>query len=272
MTKMNRKQEFDRAATRVTVDDRGIEIDKMIREARSGIERAMKTLRRPAARVGVATSPLGRLLVAESDRGLAAIHFMEVSDSDRMLTALRQRFDLVENEPATEKISRAIGRYFAGDYTVLEHPVDLSLVESDFQRRAYTRLRVVPIGSVITYSGLAAAVGVPDGQRAIGNTMASNPVPIFVPCHRVIRSDGSIGNYGGGVDRKLLLLRTEGFVVGKDLRVPEGAVLGHRHTHIFCQPECSAAQRADHSNMIIFADSKHARSAGLRPCKLCAPA
>ncbi|HEY6418091.1 MAG TPA: methylated-DNA--[protein]-cysteine S-methyltransferase [Candidatus Binataceae bacterium] len=269
---MNHKAATDREAGRVTVDDRGMEIDKMVREAHSGIAFAMKTLRRPAARVGVVASPVGRLLVAESDRGLAAIHFMAVSDSERMLTALRQRFDLIENEPATEKISRALGRYFAGDYTVLEHPVDMSLVESDFKRRAYARLRTVPIGSVITYQGLAAAVGAPDGQRAIGNTMATNPVPIFVPCHRVIRSDGSIGNYGGGVERKLLLLRTEGFVVGRDLRVPEGAVLGHRRTHIFCRENCSAAQRADHSNLLIFADSEHARRAGLRPCRLCAPA
>ena len=81
-----------------------------------------------------------------------------------------------------------------------------TLSSPDFQRRAYTSLRKVPPGAVITYHGLAATVGQPDSQRAIGNTMALNPVPIFVPCHRVIRSDGAIGNYGGGVDRKFQFL------------------------------------------------------------------
>jgi len=102
--------------------------------------------------------------------------------------------------------------------------------------------------------------------------MASNPIPIFVPCHRVIRSDGTIGNYGGGVDNKIKLLRAEGFEVGRDLRLPSRAVMGHRRTGIFCRPDCSAARRADPTKMLIFADAKCAGHAGLRACKLCKPA
>ena len=109
---------------------------------------------------------------------------------------------------------------FEGGIDAVDRPVDLSLVESDFQRRAYSLLRKVPAGAVITYQGLAAAAGNPDAQRAIGTTMATNPIPIFVPCHRVIQSDGTIGNYGGGVDNKIKLLRAEGFEVGRDLRLP----------------------------------------------------
>ena len=149
---------------------------------------------------------------------------------------LRKKFDLIENEASARRIGAEIDRVFEGDLSAMAHPVDLSLVESDFQRRAYASLRKVPPGAVITYHGLAAAVGRPDSQRAIGNTMASNPVPIFVPCHRVIRSDGTIGNYGGGVDNKIKLLRAEGFEVGRDLRLPSRAVMGHRRTGIFCRP------------------------------------
>ena len=101
--------------------------------------------------------------------------------------------------------------------------------------------------------------------------MATNPIPIFVPCHRVIKSDGTIGNYGGGVDNKIKLLRAEGFEVGRDLRLPSRAVMGHRHTRIFCRPDCSAARRADPNNALIYADSRHARHEGLRACKLCKP-
>ncbi|HEY6393841.1 MAG TPA: methylated-DNA--[protein]-cysteine S-methyltransferase [Candidatus Binataceae bacterium] len=246
-------------------------IDAMLREARPRIAREMKTIRRPQARVGIVTSPLGKLLVAESDRGLTAIHFLAISKADKTLDALRQKFDLLENAASTDRIDRLIEKYFRGNFEVLARPVDLSLVESDFQRRALLKLRGVPPGSVITYQGLAAAIGEPDSQRAIGNTMASNPVPIFIPCHRVIRSDGTIGNYGGGIDRKLLLLRTEGFAVDSDRRLPPGAVLGHRRTHIFCRPQCSAAKRADRGRMLIFADSAHASSSGMRACRMCHP-
>ena len=158
-----------------------------------------------------------------------------------------------------------------GGVEATDRPVDLSLVESDFQRHAYMLLRKVPAGAVITYQGLAASAGKPNAQRAIGTTMATNPIPIFVPCHRVIKSDGTIGNYGGGVDNKIKLLRAEGFDVSRDLRLPSRAVMGHRHTKIFCRPDCSAARRADPNNALIYADSGHARHEGLRACKLCKP-
>jgi O-6-methylguanine DNA methyltransferase len=130
----------------------------------------------------------------------------------------------------------------------------------------------VPAGSVISYQGLAAAIGEPSAQRAIGNTMASNPVPIYVPCHRVIRSDGSLGNYGGGPERKLKLLRAEGFGVDSQRRVSPGAVYGHWASRIFCRPSCSAVRRAQRRQWLIFADPERARQFGMRACKLCHPA
>jgi len=252
------------------IDDRVL--DAMIGQTRPRIERAMKIIRRPQARVGVISSPLGQLLVAESDRGLAAIHFLFTSGGERTLAMLRNKFDLIENEASARRIGAEIASVFEGDFSAMAHPVDLSLVESEFQRRTYVSLRKVPPGAVITYHGLAATVGHRDSPRAIGNTMASNPVPIFVPCHRVIRSDGTIGNYGGGVDNKIKLLRAEGFEVGRDLRLPSRAVMGHRRTGIFCRPDCSAARRADPAEMLIFADARCAGHAGLRACKLCKPA
>ncbi len=246
-------------------------LDAMINEARRGIERDLQLIRRPQARVGVIPSPVGRLLVAESDRGLAAIHYLAVDKGERTLEMLRRKFDLIENEASTRRVAAELERLFKGDSSALAHRVDLTLVESDFQRRALISLRTVPAGAVITYQALAGAVGHPNSQRAIGTTMATNPVAIFVPCHRVIKSDGTIGNYGGGVDNKLKLLRAEGFQVGRDLRLPAQAVMGHRKTHIFCRPECSAAKRADSSRMLIFANAKSAGHAGLRACKLCRP-
>lgn len=260
-----------RAKESLPIDDQTL--DAMIVTTRPRIARAMEILRRPQARVGVIPSPIGRLLVAESDRGFATIHFMSMKDStQRALELLRRKFDLIENEPGTRRIAAQVDSFFEGDVEVTDHPVDLSVVDSEFQRRALTLLRKVPAGAVITYHALAATVGQPDSQRAIGNTMASNPIPLYVPCHRVVRSDGTIGNYGGGVDNKIKLLRLEGFDVGRDLRLPSRAVMGHRKTGIYCRPDCSAATRADPSRVLIFADARSAGHAGWRACKLCRPA
>ena len=257
--------ELDREAD----DDRGL--DAILAEGRRRYDKAIARERRPPARVGIIDSPMGRLFIADGPRGILAIHFMDGKGLDP-LRAMRGKFDIVEDQAAADRIGDEIRRFVAGDHAALTHEVDFSLVESDFKRRALTRLCKVPLGSVVTYQGLASAIGAPDGQRAVGNAMGSNPVPIYVPCHRVIKSDLSIGNYGGGVDRKLKLLRAEGFAVGKDLRVPVRAVMGHQGTHIYCRPECSAAKRVKSGRFYIYADSNHARHAGLRACKLCHPA
>jgi len=256
------------------IDGDEAEVEAALRSVRGRVTRALARVRRPPVRAGVIETPLGEMLVAQSQRGLVTLRFLDTRDTPSTIAALKQRFDLAEDERAAERIRREIERYLEGDPHALDaEPVDLSLVESPFQRRALMRLRrAVPPGAVITYHALAASIGAPDAQRAIGNTMASNPVPLYVPCHRVIRSDGTIGNYGGGVGRKLKLLRAEGFRVDRNQRLPAGTVMGHLQTHIFCNPRCRAAMRADHNRMVIFADSDHARGAGMRACKLCLPA
>jgi O-6-methylguanine DNA methyltransferase len=208
-----------------------------------------------------------------SEAGIAMIYFLDVprANAADAIAMLRRRFDVVEDQPAVAGVGEEIRRFMAGDLAALVTPVDLSLMVSPFQRRVLERLRKVPPGAVMSYQALAAASGAPRGSRAVGNTMASNPVPVYVPCHRVIRSDGSVGNYGGGVSSKLRLLRAEGFRIGADRRVAAGAVLGHQRTHIYCRPSCSAARRADPARMMIFADSARARGAGLRACRQCLP-
>lgn len=266
---------FERDSEKLLLDiddeaenDRGL--DALLSQGRQRFDKALGRERRPTARVGIIDSPMGRLFIADGPRGILTIHFMD-GKGPEPLEMLRGKFDVVEDQAAVDRIGEEIRRFVAGDRTALKHDIDLSLVESDFKRRALTKLCKVPLGSVVTYQGLATAVGAPDGQRAIGNAMGSNPVPIYVPCHRVIKSDLSIGNYGGGVDRKLKLLRAEGFAVGKDLRVPALAVMGHQRTHIYCRPDCSAAKRANAGRWYIYADSERARTAGLRACKICHP-
>ena len=247
-------------------------LDLALAEGRRRLSRALKRVARPRARVGEIDTPVGPLFVAESERGIVAVRFIDGADFDRELHALRERFDLAENRAAANKVGDEIRRHLAGDNSALTHRIDLSLVPSEFQQRTLRALTRIPPGAVTTYRALAEAVGAPDAQRAVGNTMASNPVPIYVPCHRVIRSDGSIGNYGGGVERKLALLRAEGFRIGDALKLSEGVVLVHRETRIFCRPGCSAARRAKPGRTLMVADSSRARGMGMRPCGICRPA
>jgi hypothetical protein len=101
----------------------------------------------------------------------------------------------------------------------------------------------------------------------------NNPVPIYVPCHRVITSSGGIGGYGGGAARKLQLLRSEGFALGKaDEKLPDSIVWGHKGTKIFCRTSCRSSAGVDRTQILFFADPGEAKQAGLRPCKICRPA
>jgi methylated-DNA-[protein]-cysteine S-methyltransferase len=248
-------------------------LEQLLRKAHSRLDPALARIRRPAARIAIVDSTIGNLLAAQSPRGLVALRFMDSEDNSDLLEALRRRFDVVEDTALGTEIGDEIERLMRGDPDgITDRPIDLSLVESDFQRRTLRRLRAVPAGSVVTYQALAAAIGAPSGQRAVGNTVASNPVPIYVPCHRVIRSDGSIGNYGGGSERKLQLLRAEGFAADRQRRVPAEAVYGHWVSRIFCRPTCTAVGRSDRKKWLIFSDAQRARSYGMRACKLCRPA
>lgn len=247
-------------------------LDELLKAAHRRFDPALKRIRRPRVEIGVAATSLGALLIARSARGLLLVRFPDTPGTAALLAELKERFDLVESAAAAAAIGDEIERLLRGETAPLAaRPVDLSLVASAFQRRALTRLRKVPAGAVTTYQALAAASGSPSAQRAIGNTVAVNPIPIYIPCHRVIKADGSLGNYGGGVERKRKLLRAEGFGVDRRDRIPAGAVYGHLVTRIFCRPTCAAAQRARIERMLIFPDTKGAAAAGMRPCKLCHP-
>ena len=114
-------------------------------------------------------------------------------------------------------IDDAFGRYFGGDATALDQiQIDLSDASTDFERRVLATLReAVPAGQTTSYGALAAAAGKDGAARAVGGVMALNPVPILIPCHRVLASDGTLGGYGGGLDMKRGLLAIEGVTVKK---------------------------------------------------------
>ncbi len=184
----------------------------MLRRSRRRVDNALKQIRRPQAAVGVVNSPLGDLLVALSKRGIVLIHYLPGDDDlENTIAKLRLTLDPIEDRRSVKEVGTEIRRYLDGDADALRRNTDLSLVVSPFQKKVLQKLREVPRGAVVSYQALGAAAGAPKGARAVGNALHNNPVPIYVPCHRVITSSGGIGGYGGGAARKLQLLRSEGF-------------------------------------------------------------
>ncbi len=248
-------------------------IDALLRNSRSRVDHALKQVRRPDAAVGIVKSPLGDLLVAMTGRGIALNHYLLDGD-DLAVTIAKLRFelDLVDDSRAISEVGKEIRRYLAGEAKALRQKVDLTLVATTFQKKVLHKLQEVPRGAVVSYQALGAAAGAPKGARAVGNAMHNNPVPIYVPCHRVIASDGGIGGYGGGIPRKLQLLRSEGFALAQAaVRLPDNVVWGHKGSKIYCRVNCRTAARVDRTRILFFADAKEARQAGMRRCKICQP-
>ena len=248
-------------------------IEELLLSSSAKLDKALQRIRRPQAAVGVVQSNLGDLLVALSASGIVLNHYIdETTDIAATLSKLRLQFDPVEDQRAVTAVGEEVNSYLTGEVNVLRQHVDLTLVGNPFQKKVLDKLQAVPRGALISYQGLAAAIGSASSARAVGNALHNNPVPIYVPCHRVISSAGRIGGYGGGTGRKLQLLRSEGFALGDGaVRVPDNVVWGHRTTRIYCRASCRAVARAGRGRMLFFADHNAARQAGLRPCKICRP-
>ena len=248
-------------------------IEELLLRSRANIDKAMRRLRRPQAAVGVVKSKLGNLLVAVTARGIVLNQYLqEESTAVTALGKLRLAFDPIEDQRAVGKVGEEVNRYLTGEADALNHDVDLTFAGSSFHKKVLDRLHMIPRGAVISYQALGAALGSASSARAVGNALHNNPVPIYVPCHRVVSSDGRVGGYGGGAERKLQLLRSEGFALGiRDVRLPDRVVWGHNATKIYCQTNCRAAARVDRGRILFFADHNKARQAGFRPCKICRP-
>jgi methylated-DNA-[protein]-cysteine S-methyltransferase len=154
-------------------------------------------------------TPVGPLLVAATAQGLVRVAYA-TEDHDAVLQSLADRISpRVLHAPARlSPAVRQVEEYFAGRRTAFDLPLDLRL-SAGFRRAVLTRLQEVAYGTTASYAALAAAAGSPRAVRAVGTACATNPLPVVVPCHRVVRSDGALGNYVGGAAVKRALLTLE---------------------------------------------------------------
>ncbi len=155
-------------------------------------------------------SPAGRLLLAATTDGLVKIAFAGIESEAAVLADLADRISprLLCRPQRLDGVIRQLDDYFAGRRRNFELPLDLRLAHG-FRRTVLDELCAVGYGTTVSYTQLATAAGRPRAVRAAGSACATNPIPIVIPCHRVLRSDGSLGGYGGGLPAKRALLDLE---------------------------------------------------------------
>lgn len=159
---------------------------------------------------GSLETPFGTMLAARSKRGLVRVAFPEES-LDGMLERIASKLSprIVEAPAALDPLKRELEEYFDGRRRTFDIPLDWSLM-SPFTKRVLRATAGIPYGGVLSYMEVAGEAGSPRGSRAAGNALGANPMPIVIPCHRVLHSGGRIGGYGGGLERKRWLLELEG--------------------------------------------------------------
>jgi AraC family transcriptional regulator of adaptative response/methylated-DNA-[protein]-cysteine methyltransferase len=172
---------------------------------------------RKRIRFAAARTDLGWILVAGTARGLSVIHF---GDSRReLIDGMKARVgsgEYSEGDPETVRWLRRVEASIASPRRTLDIPLDIR--GTSFQRRVWRELRRIPVGGTASYGEVARRIGKPGSARAVAQACAANPLAVAVPCHRVVRSDGGLGGYRGGVERKRALLEREAGIASGDSR------------------------------------------------------
>jgi O-6-methylguanine DNA methyltransferase len=169
----------------------------------------------PEARYGVMETPVGDVLVAASEDGVCEVSYLSHTDRHESLRELERRGFLVYEKPSTvQPVMDQLREYFAHERHAFTLPLDLTGV-TDFTRDVLDATTHIPYGVVRTYGDIASDIGRPRASRAVGNALGRNPVPVIIPCHRVVLSSGAMGWYTGGPEIKRALLGIEGARYGK---------------------------------------------------------
>jgi methylated-DNA-[protein]-cysteine S-methyltransferase len=246
--------------------------------ARKRLESRLESLRRRTVAYRIFPSPLGNILIAVSNRGVSLVEYLG-HHSDVRHSRLGRIADIeaVEDGAEVEALYRELMEYLEGRRTRLEWPLDLRLARSDFHRHVLVATSSIPYGAVTSYASLACELGKPSAARAVAQALRWNPLPIVIPCHRVIGTSGALTGYAGNkVDLKQRLLMTEGVSTVKRervLHVPRQAMyVGYPDAPEYCLPSCAWVGKNEHPHRLRFFGSRErAEAAGLSPCSDCRP-
>jgi methylated-DNA-[protein]-cysteine S-methyltransferase len=246
--------------------------------AREGLESRLADLRSRLVSYQVFPSPLGHILIARSEHGVSLVEYLH-GGTDLKASRLGRvaGVELQEDGAEVERLHRELLEYLRGDRTRLEWPLDLRLARSDFHRAVLRATAAIPYGAVTSYAGIAAEIGRPAATRAVAQALRWNPLPIVVPCHRIVGTSGALTGYSGDrVGLKRELLAVEGIQAkGKrsDSRVARDTLYHYEANdqHEYCLPTCGDIARHPIGRVTLLASRELAGSLGLVPCTSCRP-
>jgi len=230
------------------------------------------------ARVGLVDSyfpietPIGPVFVAYNAHGISAV--LAAEDRKTFEQTFRERFGrpIFSTAEPPAALHRAVTEHLQGKRRDLRF--DLRGL-SEFEQAVLRKALEIPRGEVRPYAWVATEIGRPRAVRAVGSALAHNPIPLLIPCHRVVRSDGLIGEYGlGGPANKQTILAAEGTSPTELEALARAGVryIGSDTTRIYCFPTCRNARRITSKHRHPFRSETQAASAGFRPCQVCRPA
>jgi O-6-methylguanine DNA methyltransferase len=218
-------------------------------------------------------SPLGPVYIAYNARGVSAVR--RARDAESFERDFAEEFGrrVIPEKEQNAKLAHNVAEVIQGERKrALRY--DLRGV-SEFERAVLMKALEIPRGEVRPYGWIAREIGRPGASRAVGSALKRNPVPLLIPCHRVVRSDGLIGEYAlGGSEAKKIALAAESVDAERlEALAREGIrYAGSDTTHVYCFPTCRHARRVTPTHQMWFTSEAAARSAGYRPCRVCRPA
>ena len=245
--------------------------------ARAHLAASLADARSRLVSFGVFPSPLGRLLIGRTEQGVAVVQYL--TDSGSLDSRVRRLLgeDAVEDRTATEGLRAELIEYLEGRRARLDWPLDLRRAGSDFRRRVLAATAALPYGAVTSYAGIAARIGAPSSVRPVAQALRHNPLPIVIPCHRVIGSTGDLVGYAGKrVELKQRLLAVEGVRATSegphDFKVHRDAMytLLNGETE-YCLPTCGSLSERPLADLTLFGTREGSETAGFAPCTSCRP-
>jgi methylated-DNA-[protein]-cysteine S-methyltransferase len=239
--------------------------------ARAELQLRLADLRSRLLTYRVFDSPLGRILIGRTEQGVSLVRYLGRGGVPRL-----PGLEAVADGEEIERLYRQLLDYLQGRRTRLEWPLDLRLARSDFHRMVLEVTARIPYGAVTSYANVARELGRPAAVRAVAQALRANPVPIVIPCHRVVGADGDLTGYAGKrIALKQRLLAVEGVQTVRkpaDFRVRREAMyIRDRNEVEYCLPTCGALPRRSLAELTLFASRECAESCGLHPCTTCRP-